>query len=42
MMVMNALERRGRSFVLGFALGGVLARVYGFLSASPCRVTAHA
>ena len=32
MMVMYALERRGRRFVLGFALGCVLSSVYGFLS----------
>jgi hypothetical protein len=32
MMTMYALERRGRRFVLGFALGCVLSSVYGFLS----------
>jgi hypothetical protein len=32
MMVMYALERRGRRFVLGFALCCVLSSVYGFLS----------
>ena len=32
MMVMYALEPRGRVFVLGFALGCVLSSVYGFLS----------
>jgi len=32
MMVMYALERRGRVFVLGFALGCALSSVYGFLS----------
>ena len=32
MMVMYALERRGRVFVLGFALGCVLSSIYGFLS----------
>ena len=32
MMTMYALERRGRSFVLAFALGCVLSSVYGFLS----------
>jgi hypothetical protein len=32
MMVMYALERRGRGYVLGFALGCVLSSVYGFLS----------
>ena len=32
MMVMYALESRGRVFVLGFALGCVLSSVYGFLS----------
>jgi hypothetical protein len=32
MMVMYALERRGRRFVLGFAIGCVLSSVYGFLS----------
>ena len=32
MMVMYALERRGRIFVLGFAIGCILSSVYGFLS----------
>ncbi len=32
MMVMYALEDRGRPFVLGFALGCVLSSIYGFLS----------
>lgn len=32
MMVMYALERRHRGFVLAFALGCVLASTYGFLS----------
>jgi hypothetical protein len=32
MMVMYALERRGRGFVLAFALGCVLSSIYGFLS----------
>ena len=32
MMVMYAMEKRGRSFVLGFAIGCVLSSVYGFLS----------
>jgi hypothetical protein len=32
MMVMYALESRGRRFVLGFALGCVLSSLYGFLS----------
>ncbi len=32
MMVMYALESRGRGFVLGFAVGCVLSSVYGFLS----------
>jgi hypothetical protein len=32
MMAMYALERRGRIFVLAFALGCVLSSVYGFLS----------
>ena len=32
MMTMYALERRGRRFVLGFALGCVLSSIYGFLS----------
>ena len=32
MMVMYALERRGRLFVLAFALGCLLSSIYGFLS----------
>jgi len=32
MMLMYALERRGPSFVLAFAVGCVLASVYGFLA----------
>ena len=32
MMAMYALERCGRRYVLGFALGCVLSGVYGFLS----------
>ena len=32
MMVMYAFERRGRIYVLGFALGCVLSSVYGFLA----------
>ena len=32
MMVMYALERRGRVFIALFALGCVLSSVYGFLS----------
>ena len=32
MMIMYALETRGRRFVLGFALGCVLSSIYGFLS----------
>jgi hypothetical protein len=32
MMLMYALERRGRGFVLAFALGCVLSSIYGFLS----------
>jgi hypothetical protein len=32
MMCMYALERRGRIFVLGFALGCALSSIYGFLS----------
>lgn len=32
MMVMYGLERRGRRFILGFALGCALSSGYGFLS----------
>ena len=32
MMVMYALERRGRRFVLGFAVGCALSGIYGFLA----------
>jgi hypothetical protein len=32
MMLMYALERRGRGFVLAFALGCALSSTYGFLS----------
>jgi hypothetical protein len=32
MMVMYALERRHRGYVLGFALGCALSSSYGFLS----------
>jgi hypothetical protein len=32
MMVMYALESRGRGFVLAFAIGCVLSSIYGFLS----------
>ena len=32
MMTMYALEKRGRTFVLGFAGGCVLSSIYGFLS----------
>jgi hypothetical protein len=32
MMIMYALEHRGRIFILAFALGCVLSSVYGFLS----------
>jgi len=32
MMLMYALERRGPRFVLAFAVGCVLASVYGFLA----------
>jgi hypothetical protein len=32
MMVMYALESRGRQFVLAFAVGCALSSVYGFLS----------
>jgi hypothetical protein len=32
MMTMYALERRGRRYVLGFALGCLLSSSYGFLA----------
>ena len=32
MMVMYALERRGKKFVLAFAVGCLLSSAYGFLS----------
>jgi hypothetical protein len=32
MMVMYALERRGRRFILLFALGCLLSSIYGFLA----------
>ena len=32
MMVMYALERRGRGFILAFAFGCALSSIYGFLS----------
>lgn len=32
MMVMYALERRHRRYVIGFALGCVLSSIYGFVS----------
>jgi hypothetical protein len=32
MMVMYALERRGRGFVLAFAVGCALSSTYGFLA----------
>ena len=32
MMVMYALERRGRGFVLAFAVGCLASSLYGFLS----------
>ena len=32
MMVMYMLERRGRRFILGFAIGCLLSSAYGFLS----------
>ncbi len=39
MMVMYALENRGRRFVLGFAFGCILSSIYGFLSGAwPFRV----
>jgi len=31
MMVMYALEKRGRNFIAAFALGCVLSSIYGFL-----------
>jgi hypothetical protein len=34
MMLMYALERRGRRFVLAFACGCVLSSAYGFLAAT--------
>lgn len=34
MMAMYALERRGRTFILAFALGCVLSSIYGFLSSA--------
>ncbi|HUB76327.1 MAG TPA: hypothetical protein VL977_04685 [Solirubrobacteraceae bacterium] len=32
MMVMYALERRGRRYILGFACGCALSSTYGFLA----------
>jgi hypothetical protein len=32
MMLMYALERRARAFILGFAIGCLLSSIYGFLS----------
>jgi hypothetical protein len=32
MMVMYALEHRGRGYILGFAAGCVLSSIYGFLA----------
>jgi hypothetical protein len=32
MMVMYAMEGRGRGFILAFALGCLLSSIYGFLS----------
>jgi hypothetical protein len=32
MMLMYALERRGRGFILAFAFGCVLSAAYGFLA----------
>ena len=32
MMIMYAMERRGRGYVLAFAFGCVLSSIYGFLS----------
>ncbi len=34
MMLMYALEARGRVFILAFALGCALSSLYGFLSAA--------
>ena len=34
MMLMYALEHRGRGFILAFAVGCFLASAYGFLSGS--------
>jgi hypothetical protein len=39
MMVMYALEGRGRGFILAFAAGCLLSSLYGFLSGAwPCVV----
>jgi hypothetical protein len=32
MMAMYALERRGRSFIIAFAIGCLLSSAYGFLA----------
>ena len=32
MMAMYALERRGRGFIVGFAVGCLLSSAYGFMS----------
>lgn len=32
MMLMYALERRGRGFIVAFAIGCVMSSVYGFLA----------
>lgn len=32
MMIMYAMERRGRGFVLAFAMGCILSSIYGFIS----------
>jgi hypothetical protein len=32
MMVMHALEHRGRRFIMGLAVGCLLSSLYGFLS----------
>lgn len=32
MMIMYALEKRGRIFIFGFACGCVLSSIYGFIS----------